>query len=348
MGEKIEIFLNKRNKTLRTESNTKNAFLISGGGTRGVFAIGILKYLFEDNPHFCLQNTSIFGGTSVGSFLACALSLGFTRENTIEMSKIIDLSHLIDNKWLFMLTTYRFLSKGHLYDDSGRKKIIENILEYRIDIINNHLDFPEKITGKNLTFNHLKILINKYPNIYKHLLINAVDINRGQQIFMTTLDNKCDNIKLMDALMASSAIPFVFGTTNIYYYPSSNSYGYSQMSDGLKCHLIDGGVSTNNPTDFFLINNALFNDYNLWLINFTSKQEYLKIDGTISMGKQVLDYLISGKNDIKMQLVEEQFKINTINLHSTDGTIVLYTPQQIEKIINDIYDQCINGKILFD
>lgn len=350
----ISKVLLKKRTSLTEQTAKKNVFLIGGGGTRGIFAVGVLKYLFEDNPHYRLQDTSIFGGTSVGSFLAAALSLGFTKDDIMVMSKMVNLSDLVDSKWKFVVTAYRLFRQGHFYDDSGRQKISENILNYRIDAINTDLGLNNKITGKDLTFGHLKTLINTHPDIYKHLLVNAVDISRGQQIFMTTLNDKWLNIKLIDALMASSAIPFVYKPVDIFYYQSLDQYGYlpigvkNQLTseiEGLECEWYDGGVSTNDPTDYFLINHNQYQDYHLWLLNFTHDNKYDKPTGIVSKIIQIINYLVSGKNNIKMELVYEAFKINTISLHTTGGTFDTYTPEQIQQIINDTYEQCVSGKI---
>ena len=347
-AENFEIHLNKkRNRRSRTASN-KNAFFIEGGGTKGVYAVGILKYLFGENQYYPMQKTDIFGGTSVGSYLATPLSLAFNADDITAISKIINISNVIDSKFLFGLTAYRFITQGHLYSERGIQKIVESILNYKINIINDHLAIPDTfIKGKDLTFGHLRTLINKYPSVYKHLLINAVDINRSNQIFMTTMDEKWNNIKLFDAMMASSAIPYVFKPIILYYDTKTDQYGYTKSDGLLECQLVDGGVSTNNPLDYFLVNKKKYADFDLWLLKFTTKPQYVKINGVISLLKQLVDYLIRGKNDVKMELVQDQYDISTINLYSSAGTFDSYTEDQIQKIINDIYNQCSTGKLHF-
>ena len=347
---KIKCSVNKNNKHDKAKKIDKNAFFIEGGGTKGVYAIGILKYLYGDNEHINLKNVDIFGGTSVGSYLSTALSLGYQKDDVVQISNIIDISKLIDSKYMFLATAYRFLSNGYLYDDAGRQNIVYKILQYKMDIINEHLGLSgsEKLTGKNITFGHLKTLIEKYPTIYKHLLINTVDISKNDQIFMTTLNDEWVNIKLFDALLASSAIPFVFKPTVLYYYPDSKIYGYIETKESTINVFVDGGVSTNNPLDFFLLNDDEYSQYNLWLLKFTSHPQYVKIDGTMTLLKQLSEYLVSGKNDVKMALVEEQYHVNTINLHSTAGTLDMYTADEIQQIIDNIYNQCVSGTFSFD
>jgi predicted acylesterase/phospholipase RssA len=344
---KIEFRIKQNNYQIIPNSN---AFFIEGGGTKGIYAIGVLKYFFEDNEYLNLNDVNIFGGTSVGSYLAAALSLGYQKDDLIQISRIINIEKLIDSKYIFFVTLYRFLSHGYLYDDSGRQDIVYEILQHKINTINEHLEFNhnKKITGKDITFKHLKILIEKYPNIYKHLIINTVDISKNDQIFMTTLNEKWDHIKLFDALLASSAIPLVFNTTTLYYYPEIDTYGYEPTSTSTLNNFVDGGVSTNNPLDFFLLNNEDYSQYNLWLLKFTNHTGYIKIDNTITLLKQLAEYLINGKNDIKIDLIEEEYDINIINLNTKAKTLEMYSTEKIQEIIENIYNQCVTGIIHFD
>lgn len=345
-----QIIFSPRNTIVKSYYNniqansTKNGFFIEGGGTRGIYAIGILKYLFEKNPYFNLTDVHIFGGTSVGSFLSTALSLGFDKDDMVNIIKDIDFGNLIDSKFLFMITLCRFLKQGYLYDDEGRQNIIHLILNYKIDIIKKHLDDPT-VNSKNLTFGHLKILINLYPHIYKHLIINAVDINRGEQIFMCTLDNKFDDIAIFDAIMASSAIPLVFKPLELYYYPDLKLYGYTPSDNATRNCLVDGGLDTNNPLDYFLINKNLCSDYNFWLLKFTNPISHVDIDGIIPSFSRILEYVISIKNNIKTTLIKEKYSINIFNLHLNVGALDIYTSSQIQKIISDIYNKCVSQEI---
>lgn len=345
----INVPNSRDNRRSMRMSMRRNAFIIEGGGTKGIYAIGILKYLFDNNPYLHMKSINIFGGTSVGSFLAAALSLGFDQNDMVEFSKMIDIGKLVDAKLKVMVSLCRLLSKGYLYRDCGRRDIVNKVLNYRISTINEHLDLHDhhQISGKDLTFGHLRLLINKHPNIYKHLLINAVDINRHHQVFMTTLEDTWDEIKLIDALLASSAIPFVFKPVKLYHNPTTDRYTYQMTDETTLNSLIDGGVSTNNPLDYFLVNNDQYSDHIIWLLKFTSQPQFVKIETNRALLKQVADYLISGKNDIKMDLLQERYNIHIINLHSTAGTLEIYSTKKIQKIIQDIYEQCVSGNIYF-
>lgn len=323
----------------------KNAFLIEGGGTKGIYAIGVIKYLFEPNPYIELSNVDIFGGTSVGSYIALALSLGYTHEDTIKLSQTIDLSAIVDNRCLFMLTIYRYLSSGYFYNDSGREQIIRQIISLKLDQIAQ--DLGEKVTIDDLTIGHLKKLINLFPSRYKHLVVNAVDINITKQVFFTTLNDESDGILLLDAVLASSALPIIFKPTIMYRHPNgrySKSIEATQTDTQIS-HLYDGGLGCNNPLDFFLLHDEIYGNYNLWLLKFTAPSRYTKVDGTISLFKQLINFLFVGKDDIKVDLVHEDYHINIFNLHLNAGTLDIYTQEQIQKIVSETYLKCKNNQI---
>lgn len=338
-------------KQIKTNVPKKKAFFIEGGGTKGIYAIGVLKYLLEKNSYLDFSDVEIVGGTSVGTYVSVGISLGYDAEDLIAISKMIDLSKLVDSKYLFLWTAFKFFYNHYLYSDSGRKEIVSNILNIQIGRIQE--DLGEKVKAIELTFGHLRKLIEKKPNIYKHFIVNSVDINMHKQIFFTTLDNRSDNIKLYDALLASSALPLIFEPTVLYHYPDG-TYGYTEIQDiglgetnpkGTKNNLIDGGTSTNNPLDYFLINEEIYDNYDLWLLKFTAEPKYIEINSISSMFGTLMDYLISGKNDIKMKLIEEEYEINIINLKLQVGILEIYDQQQIQNIIKEIYQKISKGQV---
>ena len=340
---------NEDKKRGNVDFPTKNAFFLGGGGTKGVFAIGVIEYLFDNNPYFNMTDISIFGGTSIGSYFAAALSIGFRKPDFEKISTKIDLSDIIDNGILYLKPMYHFLTQGFLYNDHGRRNLIKNIINEKLNTIKLHLGKLNHsfYQYNDLTFGDLRELIEKYPDTYKHLIINTVDISRGEQIFMTTMDSKWDKIKLFDAMLASSSIPFVFKPVSIYFDPETETYGYQKKDQALKCILVDGGVSTNNPLDYFLLNGGELEKYQLWLLKFSSEACYVELDNSTAMLKQLIDYSITGKNNTKMDLVEDEYHINTINLHLQEGTLKIYTKKEIQKIIEQIYYECKYGKIHF-
>jgi hypothetical protein len=306
--------------------------------------LGLIKYLFNTNPYINLSDVNIFGGTSVGSFIATALSIGYNMDDFNKLSSILNINGLVDSKYLCFLTLCRFIKTGYLYKDCGRKTIVQQLLNIRMASIQNDLGLA--IDSTDLTFGHLKKLITSHPKIYKNLIINMTDINVNQQIFMSTLDDSSSNIKIFDAMLASSAIPFVFEPSILYKYVDG-SYGYENKPESTINHLIDGGASANSPIDICLLDCDMFKNYNLWLLKFTDMPKYVKIDGTISMLRQVLEYLINGKNNVKMEMIHHEYKINTIDLKCKSSTLDTFTPEQIVAMNQAIYDKCVSGELHF-
>lgn len=331
-------------RTIDIDNTYKDAILIEGGGTKGIYAIGILKYLFGENPYLRINSVSLFGGTSVGSYIALMLSIGYNLDDLQKIATEIDPSTLFDKPYMLWKTIYRFLFYGYMYDPSKREDIIKTILSKKIDILSD--DLGKNITVDKLTFGDLKILIKSFPNKYKDLLVNTVDLSRGHQLFITTLEDKWNDIKIIDALMASSAIPIFFKPVQLFYNEYEDVYGYNNSNS--KCYLVDGATSTNNPTDYVLLNAPYFLNYNIWLIKFTCDISYYQINTRLDLLSQLTSYLVSGKNDVKTNIIHEYFMINTINLKLSVGTLDIYKMDEINKIIDDIYDKCIQGDISFN
>ena len=156
---------------------------------KGIFAVGVLKYLFDTNKHINLNRVDIFGGTSVGSFIALALSLGFTKEELIEFTENVNFDTLLDSSWMYWYSFYRLLFYKYLFDDTGRENIVKRIFEMKINTIRKYLALSDNFKTCDLTFENLKKLILLQPDIYKHIIINTLDINTGEEIFFTTMNS---------------------------------------------------------------------------------------------------------------------------------------------------------------
>lgn len=331
--------------------NTKRAFFIEGGGTRGLHAIGVLKFLFEKNSHFMLdESVEIYGGTSVGSFIATALALGFSRDDILSVPDWIDLQKLFPPRYHFPVTVYRFFSSSHLYDNTELKNIIEKILSYRFHIIAQDLynATDGNIVVKKATdlcFGHLKLLNTYNPTAYRHLIINTIDLNMCHQIFFTTLESTSYHIKLFDAMLASSALPFVFKPLRMYRTTEGVYYPEAIDNTQHQCQLYDGGLSTNNPLDYFILNYSKLEGYDIWLLKFLATPVFTPITGFVSLLEQLLYYLIGGKNEIKTELLKDSYKFNIINICSQAGTLDVYTKEQVRAIIEHIYQKCKSGEL---
>jgi len=162
------------NSNNTVSNNNKRALILSGGGSRGSFSIGVLKYLIlEQNQHF-----NIISGVSVG-----AINAAFFAQYADQKQGIKDLEHL----WLNIET--KDIYKRHFF--FGRlaalwKKSLYNSKPMR-DLIERSIDVNK---------------IRKSGNI---LLIGSVCAD-------TSLYRQADQHSehLLDSIKASAAIPLLF------------------------------------------------------------------------------------------------------------------------------------------
>lgn len=324
--------------------NTKNkmAFIFEGGGTKGIYSLGILKYLFRtDNPFVDLNKVFIFGGTSVGSYIAAALSLGYDLEELERFMDKLSISELIDPWYYFPITISRLLKSGYMYESKGRKKILDNIFMQIIDRIKTDLKLDIKYT--DITFSHLKTLITEYPGKYKNLVVNAVDLNNSEQIFFSTLNDYSNELSIYDALMASSAIPFVFEPTIAY---RKEKYFFSKnIENSKKIMLIDGGTANNNPLDYFMIDIKDYDGIDFYLLKYNSPSEYKEINSIYTAFERIGSYMLTERNNVNMEVISDFFDINIINLHVDNSPLYIPTEQEIKDIIVIIENQCKSNKI---
>ncbi|MDM8514640.1 patatin-like phospholipase family protein [Desulfobacterales bacterium HSG16] len=103
----------------------ERALVLPGGGARGAFQAGVLRYLDEVG-----WKPELICGTSVGSINAAAIGSGMS------MDKIIDLWKTYERKSMFKLTVRRFLLSflsgrkfEHLSDTGPLRKMLEDNID---------------------------------------------------------------------------------------------------------------------------------------------------------------------------------------------------------------------------
>jgi NTE family protein len=99
---------------------SKKALVISGGGSKGAFAVGVLKYIHESV--FPLQNFDVYCGTSTGSLIAPLASLG-------RLDILQNLYTTVTQKDIYKLGGIaKLLTDVSLHDATPLKKLIEKTL----------------------------------------------------------------------------------------------------------------------------------------------------------------------------------------------------------------------------
>jgi NTE family protein len=168
----------ERSKPERDEPAEKVAFVLSGGANRGALEVGVLQVLLEHDIR-----PQILVGTSVG-----ALNAAFLATNpTLEGARLLEqmwrqASEKVIERRDYVAALLRFVTgKSSLYDSNKLKELIESY-------------FPKDIR----LFSDIKAA---------ELYITAVDLNSGE-LYVFGIDR---SQSIIDAIMASSAVPMVLG-----------------------------------------------------------------------------------------------------------------------------------------
>ena len=182
--------------------------VLAAGAYKGLYIIGALNHLASIDFYNIENIKTIYGG-SVGGLIGAMLCLKIEWE--------IMLKYIIDRPWHKSVsfnsdTIFSFITDKGLFDESLFKIFFKNLLE-----------------SKNLSIDITLLQLFEYSNIELHL--HTVDINT---LSVKKLSYKTEpNMKLIDAIYSSCAIPFVFKP--------------KKLGDSL---YIDGGVKNDYPINY--------------------------------------------------------------------------------------------------
>ena len=168
--------------------NKTETLVISGGGIKGVAALGAISIL-EKKLNF--KKIVNFIGCSSGSFICFLLSVSFLSKNIEKFFKKLSLSSFIT----FSKTKpSNFLSSFGIIDTTLLELIVNKVLE-------------KKFHMKNVSFAELKKLTGK-----KFCCI-ATDLNTSKLVIFDY--KRTPNVYVKDAIMASCSIPLLFKPVKI-------------------------------------------------------------------------------------------------------------------------------------
>jgi NTE family protein len=168
----------ERSKPERDEPAEKVAFVLSGGANRGALEVGVLQVLLEHDIR-----PQILVGASVGAINAAFLATNPTFEGARWLEQMWrQASEKVIERKDYVAALLRFVTrKSSLYDSNKLKELIESY-------------FPKDIR----LFSDIKAA---------ELYITAVDLNSGE-LYVFGIDR---SQSIIDAIMASSAVPMVLG-----------------------------------------------------------------------------------------------------------------------------------------
>ena len=158
---------------------------VSGGGLRGLYYIGVLKYLEEKK---LLNGIKNYSGTSVGTIFCLLLILEYKHDDLINIFELFDVNNLKQMDLINMMNNFS------LFSNTKIKRLISLFIKNKLN--------KNKIT--------LKELFNITQKVFHIVTIN---IETGkQEIFNKDLT---PDIDVCDAIMASCGFPLIFPISKI-------------------------------------------------------------------------------------------------------------------------------------
>jgi predicted acylesterase/phospholipase RssA len=156
-----------------------NNLILSGGGVRGLYYLGFMKY-FSGNLH-SFKNLV---GTSIGALFVVAIALGYYSEEL--QPHVIN---LIDYSKLKSMDLFNFLDNLGLDDGSKLEHFIKKMIR-------------TKINRKDITFGEL------YETYGKNIIIPVVCLENKEVVYLSK--DKFPHMKIWKAVRMSMGVPFLF------------------------------------------------------------------------------------------------------------------------------------------
>jgi predicted acylesterase/phospholipase RssA len=190
----------------KTEPINYTTLVISGGATKGFFALGALQYAID---HFFLDKIKTFIGTSIGAIICYLLAIGYTARDILVYNCI---NHVGDE--------LRYPQLVKLLNGEG---------SFSFDIILKHI---EKLTlekfGRYLTLGDLSKIYEK------KLIFSTYNVTKGENEYLSS-----ENYPELPALIAikmSSCLPWLFEKCHY----MNSTYIDGGISDNFPLHLASG------------------------------------------------------------------------------------------------------------
>ena len=247
----------------------KKLLCLNGGGLKGIFQIDLFLFLENEykknnlyNKNWIINSCDVLVGTSIGSLLVLFILLQYSIK---EIKIIFDDISLKIFKQSFLM---KYLGKDFIslfknpYDNDLLLKILNEYITnspLAKKIRNNEiiLDDLKDLNGDNFRFYHLNQI---YKN--KEFYVFSLQANGGNiQIFTNKTENtdNCNfvsDVRIIDAVLSSSAIPFYLKTRR---FKICNKYNF----------YLDGAVGgLNCPSHIGILNKK--DNYRVLILNASS------------------------------------------------------------------------------
>lgn len=228
---------------------------VDGGGVRGmIVAHGLieLEEILGTRPLINDPRVKVIAGTSTGSLIAAALSIGMTGEQILDLYRTLGENAFSKagtirpfGKPISLLSRLRLPIKVvRLMQRWAATDFLLYLLmpaRYSFDplrqTMRDTLKTHQPVLGNNPTLGELGSFLNTKPN-HPTLIITAVDAAARQTLFLKSVPSgEFAQMRLVDALLASSAIPTYFDPVPL-----------RHPTDSTTRWLVDGGVGNyGNP-----------------------------------------------------------------------------------------------------
>jgi NTE family protein len=170
-----------------TEPTPLRALVLSGGGGRGAYHVGVLRFLEEHEWY-----PDVIVGTSIGAVNGAAIASGHTSHSLWSLWRRLKTDDVQRRAWdLFSLDKW-----DHLLDTTPlRKTLVE---EGWIDLDRINAQFPSK---------HLRVTVVEMETGRLRVFGNSADPTSG---------SRCEHVPIsLDHILASCSIPIVYPPTKI-------------------------------------------------------------------------------------------------------------------------------------
>lgn len=221
----IIIFLAFFSQSLNGQGKAYKNLALEGGGITGIAYFGALQIL--DSAGY-LKGLDNIAGTSAGALQALMISLGYSSKEMIDILSELKFEHFNDGGGMFVGGGMRLGKFYGYYRGMAVNEWAEDIIVRKTGI-------------HNLTFSQMDSLIqtdSNYSNLY--IVASNITYQRPEVLCVQTYPQ----MKISDAVQASSAIPFYYEPVVI------NQHGHRLErgeSDSAGMFLVDGGLLANFP-----------------------------------------------------------------------------------------------------
>jgi NTE family protein len=246
--------------------------IFSGGGLKGWAYIGTIQAL---NELIKLKDIEQIVGVSIGAVFGLFYLLGISHDYLLEFIMNLNFKDIIDIDIDHILVNHSLINGVHFYNK------IKEIISTKID--------------PNITF----LELYKYNSKILYTT-NALNINESKIEYFNYINTP--NIKVIDAVMASSSLPFLFPA-----YKINNKYYY------------DGGLCNNCPIN--LINELNTIAFDIAAFNVNNSSNIKIIDLIMSLINISNKAYSNEESNIVFQILDGRFDNELININQSRDDI---------------------------